>query len=108
MRIPIALLAIAVGILGLSTFREAVQLRQQRQQIKELTYKLYAAPEHTYMEMQPVFDNRCFQIKTALQQRELIRKLDALPEADFKRTISDFEAVNAADRLLGTRGCDRN
>jgi hypothetical protein len=104
MRIPIALLAIAVGILGLFTLRQAVQLRQQRQQIKELTYKLDAAPEHTYMEMQPVFDNRCFQTKTASQQRELIRKLDALPEADFKKTISDFEAVNAAEPTVGDTG----
>ncbi len=102
------LLAFAVGILGLFTYRQAALLRQQRQQIRELTVKFDTAPEHTYAEMQPVLENRCFQTKTAPQQRELVRTLDALPEADFKKTIKDFEAVDAADRLLGTRGCRNN
>jgi hypothetical protein len=105
MRITIALLAIAVGVLGLATYRQAFQLRQQRQQIKELTAKVSVAPEHSYADMKPVFDNRRFQTKTAPQQREVIRKLDVLPEVDFRTTISDFEAINAADRLLGTQGC---
>jgi hypothetical protein len=61
---------------------------------------------HTFLELEPELDNRCFQTKTAAEQWAFLQELDALPEADFKKTIADFNSVNAADRLLGTQGCN--
>jgi hypothetical protein len=65
-----------------------------------------AAPKHTYAELQPLPENRCFRTKTADEQKEWMQRIDVLPKADFKKTIDDLDAINAADRLLGTQGCE--
>ena len=65
-----------------------------------------ATPKHTYAELQPLLDNRCFRTKTADKQKEMVQGIDVLPKADFKKTMDDLDAINAADRLLGTRGCE--
>ena len=62
--------------------------------------------KHTFIELQPELDNRCFQTKTAAEQWEFLQELDALPESDFKKNIADLKSINAADRLLGTHGCN--
>jgi Ssp1 endopeptidase immunity protein Rap1a len=62
--------------------------------------------KHTYAELQPLLDNRCFRSKTADEQKKLLQRIDEAPDADFKKTIDDLNAINAADRLLGTQGCE--
>jgi hypothetical protein len=56
--------------------------------------------------LEPELTNRCFQSKPAFRQWELLRELNALPKAEFDKTISDLNAINAADRLTGNQGCD--
>jgi hypothetical protein len=63
-------------------------------------------PRHTFKELEPELTNRCFQSKPALMQWELLRELDALPMAEFDKTISDLNLINAADRLTGDQGCE--
>jgi hypothetical protein len=75
------------------------------QRAKDLSPKM-AASKHTFLDLQPELDNRCFQTKTAAEQWMFLQELDALPESDFKKTIADLNSINAADRLLGTRGCN--
>jgi Ssp1 endopeptidase immunity protein Rap1a len=65
-----------------------------------------ALQKHTYVELQPLLDNRCFRSKTADEQKKLLQRIDEAPDADFKKTIDDLNSINAADRLLGTQGCE--
>jgi hypothetical protein len=65
-----------------------------------------AAPKHTFAELQPLLDNRCFRTKTANEQKKSVQDIDALSNAEFRKTIDDLNSINAADRLLGTRGCE--
>lgn len=51
-------------------------------------------------------ENRCFQSKTAEERVRWLHDLTDLPPAEFEKTIRDLAAVNAADRLLGTKGCE--
>jgi hypothetical protein len=62
--------------------------------------------QHTYSELQPLLDNRCFLTKSSVEQQRLVGQIDALPRTEFDKTMNDFSAVNAADRLSGTQGCD--
>lgn len=62
--------------------------------------------QHTYSELRPLLDNRCFLTKSSVEQQRLVREIDALPKTEFDKTMNDFSVVNAADRLLGTQGCD--
>ena len=62
---------------------------------------------HTYAQMEPLFDNLYFQSKTPLEQADFVRKVDELSAPDFTKTIDDLTAVNAADRLTGSKGCSR-
>jgi hypothetical protein len=74
-----------------------------------LGYGLHAhrQKQNTRKTPQPLLDNRCFQSKTAMERKELVKKIDALPEIEFNKTVNDLEAVNASDRLLGYTGCQR-
>lgn len=62
--------------------------------------------KHTYSELQPLLNNRCFLTKSPVEQQRLVRQIDALPKSEFDKTMNDFSVVNAADRLTGTQGCD--
>jgi hypothetical protein len=68
--------------------------------------KVQSPGKQTFAELQPELDNRCFRAKSAAEQWQLLRDLDALSDAEFKKTIADLNAINAADRLLGTQGCN--
>ena len=63
--------------------------------------------QHTYSELQPLLDNRFFLTKPAVEQQRWVQEIDALPKTEFDKTMNDFSAVNAADRLTGTQGCDQ-
>jgi hypothetical protein len=52
-------------------------------------------------------ENRCFLSKAAEDRQHMLHELNELPPAEFERTIKDLTAINAADRLLGTKGCER-
>jgi hypothetical protein len=62
--------------------------------------------QHSYSELQPLLSNRCFLTKSSDEQQRLVREIDALPKAEFDKTMNDFDVVNASDRLLGTQGCE--
>lgn len=68
-----------------------------RQQERKAAAIAAAAPKHTYAELQPLLDNRCFGTKTANEQEEWVRRIDVLPKADFKKTIDDLDAINATE-----------
>lgn len=61
--------------------------------------------KHAYQTILPMYENTCFRSKTARQEWDLIAQIDTLPEDDFKKTMDDFTAINAGDRLLGKKGC---
>jgi hypothetical protein len=50
-------------------------------------------------------ENRCFQSKTAEEQKRWLRELNALSPAKFEKTMKDLTVINASDSLLGTKGC---
>ena len=96
--VMLAVLVIGAGV-GYTFYAHHEQVRKE-------AAILAAAPKHTYAELQPLLDNRCFRTKTADKQKEMVQGIDVLPKADFKKTMDDLDAINAADRLLGTRGCE--
>jgi hypothetical protein len=68
--------------------------------------ELIHTPDDPSMKLQPLFENRCFNSKTKEEQKKVVEEIEALPEAEFKKTMKDFDAINASDRLLGTKGCE--
>ena len=62
--------------------------------------------EHTYAELQPLLDNRCFRSKTPAEQKQWLQQIDETTVAEFKKDMDDLASINAADRSLGTRGCE--
>jgi len=68
--------------------------------------ELIHQPDDPSAKLQPLFDNRCFKSKTPAQQRKLVEQVEALPESEFTKTMDGLDAMNAADRLLGTQRCE--
>jgi hypothetical protein len=81
-------------------------LQEQLANLQQLAATAAATAKHTFAELQPLLDNRCFRTKTADEQKKSVQDIDALSNAEFKKTIDDLNSINAADRLLGTRGCE--
>lgn len=63
-------------------------------------------PDDPAIKLQPLFENRCFNSKTPAEQKKWMEEIEALPNAEFKKTMKDLDAINASDRLLGTKGCE--
>ena len=61
---------------------------------------------HTDNELKPLLENRCYLSKSVSERAELVHKMNQMPDADFTKTMRELDAINASDRLLGTKGCD--
>jgi hypothetical protein len=72
----------------------------------EGTFKSSSVYLHTDNELKPLLENRCYLSKTVSERAELVHRMNQMPNADFTKTMRDLDAVNATDRLLGTKGCD--
>jgi hypothetical protein len=68
---------------------------------------VYGRP-HTRKELKPLLENRCYLSKTPADRADFLKQVKALSNADFAKTMKDLEAINAGDRLLGTKGCDNH
>lgn len=51
-------------------------------------------------------ENRCFQSKSAEEQKRWLGEVSAMPRADFEKTMKDLSVINASDRLTGAKGCE--
>jgi len=72
----------------------------------EDTFKSSSVYLHTDNELKPLLENRCYLSKSVSERAELVHRMNQMPGADFTKTMRDLDAVNATDRLLGTKGCD--
>ena len=72
----------------------------------EDTFKSSSVYLHTDNELKPLLENRCYLSKSVSERAELVHKMNQMPAADFTKTMRELDAVNATDRLLGTKGCD--
>ena len=61
---------------------------------------------HTKKELKPLLENRCYLSKSPADRAKWLKEMNDLSEADFAKTMKDLDAINAADRLLGTKGCE--
>lgn len=74
--------------------------------ISLLIVGLVQARPHTKKELKPLLENRCYLSKSRTDRAKWFKEINDLPEAEFAKTMKDLDAVNAGDRLLGTKGCD--
>jgi hypothetical protein len=72
----------------------------------EDTFKSSSVYLHTDNELKPLLENRCYLSKSVSERAEVVHRMNQMPDADFTKTMRDLDAVNATDRLLGTKGCD--
>ena len=72
----------------------------------EDTFKSSPVYLHTDSELKPLLGNRCYLSKSVSERAELVHKMNQMPDADFTKTMRELDAINASDRLLGTKGCD--
>jgi hypothetical protein len=72
----------------------------------EDTFKSSSVYPHTENELKPLLENQCYLSKSVSERAELVHKINQMPAADFAKTMRDLDAVNASDRLRGTKGCD--
>ena len=105
MRLWILLFTVTLAVSSVAQDQDRNNVKLFKQATQEAKCGI-PLPRHTFKELEPELTNRCFQSKPALTQWELLRELDALPKAEFDKTISDLNVINASDRLTGSQGCE--